>query len=831
MRHKYYFLGIVLLVLASAWVIFFDRSHPTKLGLDLKGGMRVILRANPPPGTKFSPQNLTDAKRVIQNRVDAFGVSEPLVQTKGNDQIVVELPDIPAGKRHEALAKFQQLAMLRFVKIPEKYNVEFGEPVTFRDRVTQEEVPASQILKEGEEIVTGRELEPGKAVGNIMGDGSTVVELYFNGDGRKKFADFTRKNVKKYFGIFLDDVPISVPIVEEPIPGGNGVIRGSFSLEEAQDLANLLNAGALPVPLQIDQTTDVGATLGKESVDKSIIAGIVGLILVALYMVAYYRLPGVIAVVALIFYSAFLFALFRLIPVTLTLPGIAGFILSIGMAVDANILIFERLKEELNAGKTLRAAIETGFSRAFPSIFDSNACTLITCFVLYNFGTGPIRGFAVVLAIGVLVSMFTAITCTRNMLYLLVGTGLSQKPNLWGLGRSWLHRDDSNPLQIVERKKVYFTFSGAVILVGILAMGYLLVTKGSIINRGIDFTGGSLLQIRYEEKLPATSDIRKALEGVGRGESQVATMPTENRVTIRGKEFPADANQAEAVRSQIEKSLQSTGKFQVEAVDNVGPVMGKELTLDAIKAVILASLLIIVYLAFRFSGIDFGVTAVMALVHDVLILLGLFALAGIFSGWQVDSLFVTAALTVIGFSVHDTIVVFDRIRENMKHRQRGESFDLVANKSVTQTLARSINTSGTVIVVLVALVALGGGTILQFNMALLIGIMAGTYSSIFTATPLLSMWRAYERRQAQVAARKPDEKPMVGARPRPAKPTAPGSKPTTVTAAGDGEVEEARVAAPAQGRASVATARPSPGGVAKAAPKPQRNIKKKKRRY
>ncbi|MDH7571022.1 MAG: hypothetical protein QHJ73_15705, partial [Armatimonadota bacterium] len=235
MKHRYYFFGILLLVAASAWVVF-SKSFPVKRGLDLKGGLRVILQAKPPEGTPWRESLLNDAKNVIQRRVDSLGVTEPLVQTKGSNQIVVELPDIPKDKQDEALKQFQQLALLRFVKIPERYTVEGGDPPVFRDKVTQKEVPPSQILREGEEIVTGRELLPGKSVGNIGSDGSTVVELHFNAEGRKKFAEFTRRNVKKYFGIFLDEEPISVPIVEEPIPGGDGVIRGSFTLQEAQDL-------------------------------------------------------------------------------------------------------------------------------------------------------------------------------------------------------------------------------------------------------------------------------------------------------------------------------------------------------------------------------------------------------------------------------------------------------------------------------------------------------------------------------------------------------------------------------------------------------------------
>lgn len=827
MKHKHWFVAILALVAASIWVV---AEKPIKQGLDLKGGMRVILRANPPEGTKMTPGLLNDAKNVVQRRVDATGVAEPLVQTKGSDQIVVELPDIPKDQKDEALKRFQTEAMLRFVKIPDKYQVVHGEPPTFLDKVTQKEVDAAQVVKEGEVIVTGAELLPGKARGNIGGDGQSIVELHFNADGRKKFADYTMRNVKKYFGIFLDDEPISVPIVEEPIPSGDGVIRGSFSLEEAQDLANLLNAGALPVPLTIEQTSDVGPTLGKESVNASFLAGAIGLGLVALYMLLYYRLPGLVAVIALGFYTLFTLALFKIIPVTLTLPGIAGFILSIGMAVDANILIFERLKEELNAGKTLRAAIDAGFHRAFPSILDSNVCTVITCAILWNIGTGPIRGFALTLALGVIVSMFTAVTCTRTMLYLLVPTNLSQNAKLWGLGTSWLHPGEGRVYSIMSRRKLWFSISGAVILVGLVFMGLLFKSTGAPLNPGIDFTGGSLMQIRYETQVPTAEAVRQVLARFDRGDSHVTISRDDKQVAIRGKFFDRDQQRATAERQRIEKALtEATGKFQIEAFEDIGPTMGRELTWAAIKAVILASLLIIGYLWIRFSGLDFGATAVAALIHDVLVLLGFFAAAGYLLKWEVDSLFVTAALTVVGYSVHDTIVIYDRIREHLRLRQRGESFDLVADRSITQTLARSINTSGTLLVVLVPLVIFGGKTIQQFNVALLVGVLAGTYSSIFAASPLLTMWRSWERKKAQAAAKRTEEKPMVAAAASRA-PKAPATRPqpkpkAALPAAGGDGAGDAEVAVAEEATAATVAR------ATKVGPKPQRNIKKKKRRF
>src|SRR5207249_3433160 len=408
-------------------------------------------------------------------------------------------------------------------------------------------------------------------------------------------------------------------------------MSGGFKdVRDARMLAQLLNARALPVPLRPAQTQVVGATLGQDSVTRSINAGLAGLVAVLLFMLIYYRLPGALADIALLFYAALTFAIFKVMGVVLDLPGITGFILSVGMAVDANILIFERLKEEMKSGKTLHAAIDAGFSRAFTSIFDSNMTTWIVCWVLYNFGTSLIRGFALTLA----------------------AAGFK----------------DATPLYATDAKL------------------------------------GKILTVRTPSHDP--SQLRK-----------------------------------------IEDSLKTLGGgMEPLSTDSIGPTIAREVTQNAFISVIIASLLIILYLAMRFAiggfmnGLKYGVCAVIAQLHDVITVTGIFALMGYLKGWHVDSLFVTAALTVIGFSVHDTIVVYDRIRENLRNRQRGETFEQIMNRSVTQTFDRSLNTSFTVVLVLACLLAFGGTVTALFNWALLIGIIIGTYSSIFVASPLVVIW-------------------------------------------------------------------------------------------
>lgn len=491
---------------------------------------------------------------------------------------------------------------------------------------------------------------------------------------------------------------------------------------------------ALPVPLEIIQIAKVGATLGKESVRQSLWAGVVGLGLVLLFMVGYYLLPGVLASVALGLYTLYSLAAYKALGVVFTVPGIAGFILSIGMAVDANILIFERMKEELRSGKTLKAAIDDGFKRAFTAIFDSNVCTIITSIILFSLGTGAVKGFALMLMIGVAISMFTAITVTRTMLWTLVSMGIGNDPRLFGLGRQWtVHYD------IVGKKNLWFAISGTFIAIGVIAWAI-----GGL-KLGVDFAGGSELQLHFDRPVTARQ-VQSALAQAGFRDAK-AIVGEGNLVFIRTREISADEKES------MKRALASLGTPQEQSFTQVGGIVSKEQTRNALIAIILSEALILLYLAVRFAiggireGFKFGVAAVIALVHDVLVLVGTFSIMGKLRGWEVDALFVTAMLTLIGFSVHDTIVVFDRIRENLRNRTRGETFHDIANKSILQTFARSINTSLTVILTLVALLVLGSPVVRLFTIALLVGIITGTYSSIFNAAPIVTWWEEVAERR------------------------------------------------------------------------------------
>lgn len=727
-----------------------------KLGLDLKGGVRVVLRAqveklSPDKQRDWRPENMATVVDILERRVNRLGVTESVIARQGTDRVVVELPGVVDEK--EALRLIQTTAQLEFWYLPSvqsdrnpmaRYRIEEREQDTVVwDTVQQKEVEIEVFLREqkqraeemGEQnpVVTGADLLPRcKLVYDQVGRPQVAFE--FNANGSRRFGDFTRKHVGEILAIVLDNRIISAPRINEPILGGKGVIEGNFSAAEAAELAALLNSGALPVPLEIMQVAKVGATLGRESVVQSIKAGIIGFVLVLVFMVAYYLLPGVIAAVALVLYTLYSLAAFKALGVVFTVPGIAGFILSIGMAVDANILIFERLKEELRAGKTLKAAIDDGFKRAFTAIFDSNVCTIITCLILFGLGTGAVKGFALMLMIGVAISMFTAITASRALLWTLVSLGIGTNERLFGLGRQLrLHVD------IIGKRAVWFTLSGVIIALGIIAWG-----AGGL-RLGVDFAGGSELQLRFDQSVTARQ-VQTALARGGFRDAR-AVVGEGNLVFVRTKEITPEE------KDRLKASLAGLGSSEEQSFTQVGGVVSQEQTRNALIAVVLAEILILLYMAVRFAiggireGFKFGAAAVIALLHDVFVLTGAFAIMGRLRGWEVDALFVTAMLTLIGFSVHDTIVVFDRIRENLRNRGRGDTFAEIVNKSILQTFARSMNTSLTVIFPLLALLIWGSPVIKLFTIALLIGVTTGTYSSIFNASPVVVWWEEIAARR------------------------------------------------------------------------------------
>ena len=787
---------ILCLAVAAAFVAF-NRRIPTSYGLDIRGGVRVVLRAKTEEYERrqkksWTPDKLESVRMILENRVNTTGVAEPVIITKPKDQIIVELPGLK--NEQEAIDRLQSTASLQFYLLRQLGDKNGGAPAQWTVSQTKNAKGESddvlinnatgKPLTDGEldanvfskdPLVTGEDLLPQCKAEIQPGTNQAVITFQFNDKGSRIFEETTRANQGRFLAIFLDKKLLTAPSINSVIPG-NGIIEGNFTLESAKSLADQLNAGALPVPLEVLEKRKLEATLGAEAVRATTMAGAVGLGLVLVFMLWFYRLPGVLADVALVLYALFSVALFKLWPITLTLPGIAGFILSIGMAVDANILIFERMKEELKSGKTLRASIDSGFKRAFTAILDSNVCTLITCAVLYNFGTGPIRGFAITLGLGVVVSMFTAITVTRTFLFALVGVGAAQNAGAFGLNSE---KDRQYNLKTMSRKGLWLAISGVLVAVGMVfwAMGG--------IKPSIDFRGGTELQVPFAQR-HSSEQIQSAL-------AKVNPRYRDSRVVVSGGGAGADANLAYVTTERL--TDQERGEVINTLLSSVGPLangqtatnvsysdvsgtISRELTFNAVQAVIYASILIVLFLAIRFSiggfveGLKYGLCAVIALLHDVAVVWGAFAILGKLLNWQVDSLFVTAMLTVIGFSVHDTIIVFDRIRENLQHRGKGEAFSQLADRSIDQTLTRSIRTSFTVVLVLAALFFFGGGQVHQFVGALLIGIISGTYSSIFNASVLLVMAKRNDTGLAYASG--PRATSQIGARPQT---TLPGDRP------------------------------------------------------
>ena len=634
------------------------------------------------------------------------------------------------------------------------------------------------------------------------------VSIEFDEEGGKLFEEITSRNVGGPLAIFVGGEMISAPTVNEAISGGKAQITGQFSVEEATNLARDLNTGAIPAPITLAGQYTIGASLGTEALHSSLIAGLIGLIALGLFMLLYYRLPGLMADIALCIYVILLvFAIKVALPlavailiafgifgaivaillksndpgweklitfvlacfilffmsfvlssqITLTLAGIAGVVLSIGMAVDANVLIFERIKEELKAEKPFALAIETGFQRAWDSIRDSNFSSLITCAILIYFGSSIIRGFAFNLALGILISMFTAITITRTFLRSAVGKKALESDFLFGINRKKKHVQ----LKIIKNSKFWLAASaviGAISIIVIPLFGF---------NWGMDFTGGTSMEIKFsqevtsEELTSAMTEIDTELDTETGTESVLVVDQEQSDEPVElGTPIIVKTNDGSYI-IKIKHISEETHNYIISALENrfgeleepkfttIGPTIGETLKKKAIIAIFIALVMIVMYIGFAFRKVPrkvgafrFGICAIIALVHDLLLVIGLFVVLGKFANVEIDALFITALLTILGFSVHDTIVVFDRIRENLR-KGLYATFAETTDAALNQTLARSVNTSLATLITIVSLLIFGADSIFYFVLALTVGIISGTYSSIFIASPLLVLWNKY----------------------------------------------------------------------------------------
>ena len=548
------------------------------------------------------------------------------------------------------------------------------------------------------------------------------VVFSLNTKGGRRFARLTKNNIGKRLAIVLDGKVKSAPVIKSEIPSGKGQIEGQFSWDEATDLALVLRTGALPVPIHIEEERTVGPTLGRDSIERGIKAVLFGGILVIVFMAIYYLIAGLIADFALCSNIVIILGALAYFKATLTLPGIAGLILTIGMAVDANVLIFERIREEFRRGKPLRLAVTAGYNKAFSTIMDANLTTLITALILFKVGTGPIKGFAITLSIGILASMFTALVVTRLIFDSLL---LNKRFNKL----HFLQFFTQTNIDFLKRRHIAYFLSVAIIIAGMISF----VAKGSS-NFGIDFMGGTLEQIRFEKPIKL-DEIRSIVNGAGIESAQLQGFGEDNEILIK-----TDTDTSKGIKEALEKNLKDN-KFEILRMEHVGPTVGRELRKKALLAVALALIGMLIYISLRFEFI-FAVGAIVALFHDALITVGILSICGM----QISLPVIAAILTIVGYSINDTIVVFDRIREDTKLWQASKKdFKKIVNGAINETLSRTILTSSTTLMVVATLFIFGGAAIRDFAFTLMIGVVIGTYSSVYVASPILVDWHYKSR--------------------------------------------------------------------------------------
>lgn len=766
---SYLFLGIVLFLAALAGVLYVKTDY--HLGLDIKGGVRLIYQMDTsqlPPGTNMEDVR-TRTLQILERRAGTnLGVVEAVVQPKGDDQFIIELPgfkDIDEAKQvmgtsakilfYDARNVVSETASYR--EYDEVANSDKDKPeVSFTRRSTGQIIkPGTPEYKQvidgwGEPIVSGDELAHAEM--QQRPDSSYIPEMFFTKGGPEKMRAWSEAHNRtgEKLAAVLDGVCISIaPLKQGAVISDECIIDGHFSVAYVKNLRDLLNSGALPVDLKVLSSDRVDPSIGQNALNQIVTAGVIAAAVIAAFMLVYYVFPGFIAVLALALYILFTLTALKLIQATFSLAAIAGFVLSVGMAVDANILVFERLKEELRDKKDLHRAIELGFRRALPAIIDSNACTFLTALVLLGLGTGPVKGFATTLIIGVAISLFTAVMVTRSLLVFFVNSGIGDHPNWYGTSRQWFGESlekeaHKKPLQIVNKAGRYFLISAITIVPGILfwAMGGL---KGNVEFTGgveatfVDSAGLTANQIQANLSSHGFAGASVIIGDNGKEKLAYVTIPPNKQVNETSSQARATIAQAAGLSVEPDRGLST-----------VGGTVQKETLQNAILGIVFSSSLIILYLAIRFGfalggfviGLRFAISTILALLHDIFVVIGLAAVTGYLLNWQVSALFISAMLTVIGFSTHDTIVIFDRIRENLRRPQPGEDIGNLINRSITQSVARSINTSMTVIVTLALLIAVGSATpeLKLFNAAMLVGIISGTYSSIFNASPILYLW-------------------------------------------------------------------------------------------
>ncbi|MEP7014066.1 MAG: protein translocase subunit SecD [Verrucomicrobiota bacterium] len=718
---------VTLLVIFSIWGNW-PPAQKIRLGLDIKGGTSFLIRLV--GGDKEVNKGMLDqAVEVIRKRVDYFGSGEPVISPVGTDRILVQIPGLNPAQIQEARDQLSRVAKLEFrlvfpdngerlktidegkEVIPPEFRIETYKPHAERNEPVKEE----RLLVKKKSDLGGERVSSSHA---YYGQDGWTVQMKFDSDGAQKFGQITEANVNHRFAIVLDSVIQSAPVIKTAIYGGDAVITGRFTEQEARGLASVLE-NPLQTPVSIEEERSVSPTLGLDSIRASILAGLVGLAITLTCVLIYYRFAGLVADVVLMINLILLMGAFRLVPggVVLTLPGIAGIILTIGLAVDASVLIYERLREEMAAGKSLKAAVQAAYEKAFSSIFDANVTTLITAAILYFMATGPVRGFAISLTLGILASLFTALIAGRAFLGWFIDTGRIKK-------MSMLHLISSKNINFLGKGFLACMCSLALILAGAGAF-YLRGEK----NFGVDFRGGDLVTLSAPAKIDI-GQVRAALQNIGFADASIqeSQQGGKSYITVR-----TPLKTSDKVEKQIVQSMPDVG-FKVEGSERVGALVGGELARTSLIALGLGILGILIFVTLRFE-LAFAVGAIVALLHDVIITVGVFALLG----RELTLTMVGAVLTIAGYSINDTIVVYDRIREGLASGRKG-SVEQIMNESINQTLSRTILTSTVTLIPILCLFFFGGAVLRDFSLAIIIGVVVGTYSSIFIASPIVLWW-------------------------------------------------------------------------------------------
>ena len=706
---------VIAFLLAGTWTAVFGLDSAKtgsaaniKQGLDLAGGVSITYQVVGDEAP--SSEDMADTIYKLQQRVDNYS-TEAQVYQEGSDRINIEIPGVT-----DANAILEEL----------------GKPgsLTFLD-------------KDGKEVLSGTDVADAQAAyqTNSMNNQEPVVSLTMTADGTKKFADATKAAYPNHDVIYIvyDNQVISAPSVQAEITDGKAVINGMSSFEEAENLASTIRIGGLKLELEELRSNVVGAQLGSAAVRTSLIAGAIGLAIVIVFMIAVYWIPGVASSIALCIYTVLVVLLLNGFDVTLTLSGIAGIILSIGMAVDANVIIFARIREEIATGKTVKSAIQIGFKKALSAIIDGNVTTLIAAVVLYFMGTGTVKGFAATLAIGIVLSMFTALFVTKFALNCFYEMGF-EDAKFYGC------RKDMKTRPFLKFRKLYFALSLVIILAGVGSMIHNQSSMGVPLNYSMEFRGGTSTNVTFNEDMSLediSSQVVPVVEKItGEAGTQTQKVAGSNEVIIKTRTLNMDE------REELNQALADQFGVDKEKItaDSISGAVSQEMKRDAIVAVTIATICMLIYIWFRFSNITFAAGAVLALMHDVLVVLTCYAMLR----WSVGSTFIACMLTIVGYSINATIVIFDRIRENMKLLGNKESAETIVNTSISQTLTRSINTTLTTFVMVLILYILGVSSIREFALPLMVGLICGTYSSVCLSG---SVWYVLNKKRMEKNAK------------------------------------------------------------------------------